>query len=590
MDPPLDDPFDGDEEAALRYAIALSLQDPKAPISPSTKEKPIELDSDGNEDNDLENGPKCPPTPKKSARLVHGDVVRPAPVIAHASAAPQAASSSSQPSGFAALGLDRKKMEEERLARAAKRKAPHDNETIGQRPQRPRIDSHPDGMLLSATARASASVHVPYPKGIVKKTWVSGYPRQDDIKIEEILQKDQLELAVLSSFQWDDDWLLSKVNIKKTKMICIAFASSEDHKTEMRANVPKDRIRFCFPPMMPAGSMHSKLQLLKFPNYLRIVIPTGNLVPYDWGEAGVMENMVFLIDLPATNDPENQLGVFGEELCYFLTASGLDESLVKSLSKYDFAETNQYRFIHTIGQSHVGEEWQRTGYCGLGRAVSSLGLATTSEIELDFVAASLGSVNSDLISAIYNAAQGDNGLKEYEKRATGSGKKKGTQNNGLGCPPGSFRIYFPSNETVIQSRGGKNSGGTICHRRKWWDLPTFPRELVHDCKSVRNGLLMHTKVLFVRHPSHGNAQASWAYLGSANLSESAWGRLVKDRASGKPKLNCRNWECGVLIPVEGAAAKSGWGAFEKTIPVPMVVPGEAYGKSKSKQPWFFLEN
>lgn len=46
------------------------------------------------------------------------------------------------------------------------------------------------------------------------------------------------------------------------------------------------------------------------------------------------------------------------------------------------------------------------GYCGLGRAVESLGLATTSEVELDFVVASLGSVNNDLISAIYNAAQG----------------------------------------------------------------------------------------------------------------------------------------------------------------------------------------
>jgi hypothetical protein len=76
------------------------------------------------------------------------------------------------------------------------------------------------------------------------------------------------------------------------------------------------------------------------------------------------------------------------------------------------------------GQSHVGEGWQRTGkashtsviwllpmimilgYCGLGQAVKSLGLATTSEVELDFVVASLGSVNNDLISAIYNAAQG----------------------------------------------------------------------------------------------------------------------------------------------------------------------------------------
>ena len=39
------------------------------------------------------------------------------------------------------------------------------------------------------------------------------------------------------------------------------------------------------------GAMHSKLQLLKYPEYLRIVIPTGNLVPYDWGESGVMENV-----------------------------------------------------------------------------------------------------------------------------------------------------------------------------------------------------------------------------------------------------------------------------------------------------------
>lgn len=39
------------------------------------------------------------------------------------------------------------------------------------------------------------------------------------------------------------------------------------------------------------GAMHSKLQLLKYPDYLRVVVPTANLVPYDWGETGVMENV-----------------------------------------------------------------------------------------------------------------------------------------------------------------------------------------------------------------------------------------------------------------------------------------------------------
>ena len=59
----------------------------------------------------------------------------------------------------------------------------------------------------------------------------------------------------------------------------------------MRANVPRDRIRFCFPPMQHMGSMHSKLMLLKYERYMRIVVPTGNLMSFDWGETGTLENV-----------------------------------------------------------------------------------------------------------------------------------------------------------------------------------------------------------------------------------------------------------------------------------------------------------
>lgn len=37
--------------------------------------------------------------------------------------------------------------------------------------------------------------------------------------------------------------------------------------------------------------MHSKLQLLAHPTHLRVVVPSANLTPYDWGETGVMENV-----------------------------------------------------------------------------------------------------------------------------------------------------------------------------------------------------------------------------------------------------------------------------------------------------------
>ncbi|KAI1495682.1 tyrosyl-DNA phosphodiesterase-domain-containing protein [Biscogniauxia marginata] len=628
MDGP--DPFNGDEEAALRYAIELSMQEAGMPQSASTSEKPTIVLSSDDEDDDLERGPTYPPTPKKAASPsnspMKGRVGEEKNVKVTSSELQHVpSSSSSQPvsgaaapnNGFSALGFDRKKMEEERLARIAKRKAPNSDQEAQNRRQRvkhgdePTITSATTSSIATGTtikpadskasgpkaAKGQPPQGLPYPKGVVKKTWARGYPRQDDIKIEEVFQKDELELAVLSSFQWDEEWMLSKLDIRRTKIMCIAFASSEAQQEEIRNNVPQKLIRFCFPPMMPAGAMHSKLQLLKYPTYLRIVVPSGNLVPYDWGETGVMENMVFLIDLPRIEESaarsSNNLTNFGEELSYFLKAQGLDESLVGSLTNYDFSETSRFRFVHTIGQIHV-DEWQRTGYCGLGRAVTSMGLNTSSEIELDFVVASLGSINMDLISALYNAAQGDNGLKEYERRTARGGKKKASADNGS-LLKGKCRVYFPSHNTVIQSRGGKNAGGTICVQSKWWDSATFPREIVHDCKSVRRGLLVHSKVMFVRHSRAAKLKASWAYVGSANLSESAWGRLVKDKASGRPKLNCRNWECGVLIPVPaGDTAEESHHAdltaFQSIVPVPVEVPGEAYGASASKRPWLFLDN
>lgn len=55
------------------------------------------------------------------------------------------------------------------------------------------------------------------------------------------------------------------------------------------------------------GAMHSKLQLLKYPEYLRIVIPTGNLVPYDWGEPGAMENVSSLMRQRNHDESANQI-------------------------------------------------------------------------------------------------------------------------------------------------------------------------------------------------------------------------------------------------------------------------------------------
>ena len=64
---------------------------------------------------------------------------------------------------------------------------------------------------------------------------------------------------------------------------------------------------------------------------------------------------------------------------------------------------------------------------------------------------------------------------------------------------------------------------------------------------------------------------------------------MKDKVTKGPKMNCRNWECGVLVKCpDGAKGESkgmGMDIFKGTVPVPMEWPGEEY---KGRKPWFFL--
>ena len=410
------------------------------------------------------------------------------------------------------LGLDRAAMERERLER--KRKA--EDCSIADRAlptKRTRVaaKSPVRNAIASQTAPQPSHSGLQFPSGVVKKTWALGFPREDDIKIEEVLQRSDLQLAVLSSFQWDIDWLFSKLDRKKTKAILVMQAKEDSTKDQYRQETAlMENLRLCFPPMPGNVScMHSKLMLLSHPTHLRIVVPTANLVPYDWGETGLMENSVFLIDLPRLANgkrmEESRLTPFGQELLYFCRAMGLQEEVSQSLRSFDFSTTEDYAFVHTIGGSHLGDDepWRRTGYSGLGRAVSQLRLNQPSgPLRIDFVASSLGSLNVEFLTALYLAAQGDDGTSELAWRNPKAAKhlsiaqkspdadREATQRSARE----DFKIYFPSDETVASSRVGPNGAGTICFQEKWFTSPKFPRAALLDCRSRRQGMLMHNKV------------------------------------------------------------------------------------------------
>lgn len=462
---------------------------------------------------------------------------------------------------------------------------------------------------LSQTASASTTLQ--YPNGVIKRTWAFGHARTgNDIKIEEVLEKSTLRIGVLSAFQWDTEWILSKINMAQSKLIFVMQAKEQALRDQMLKETEDMRqsLRLCFPPMDgQINCMHSKLMLLFHPTKLRVAVPSANLTNYDWGETSIMENSVFLIDLPRLPEGgkaiQTDLTPFAEELLHFLEKQGLDDDIREGLLKFDFSSTEHLAFVHTSGGASYGEEMQRTGFMGLNKAVNTLGLCTEADTQVDFVASSIGSLNDDILRVLHTAARGE--ASSYLAPKTSTKKSSQASSSTTTNVRDRFRIYFPTLETVAASTGGVNNGGTICLQRKWWEGNNdFPRPCFLDYQSIRTGLLSHNKILYARgHAKEGGGDVAWAYTGSANMSESAWGKLVWDAKRKEWKINCRNWECGVIMRVpeeklvkddngkkDAAADNTGkvvqMKSFEDVVGVPFHHPGRDFG---NREPWYFTE-
>ena len=415
------------------------------------------------------------------------------------------------------------------------------------------------------------------------------------------------------------EWLYSKINVDSTRLILIVGAKEELLKERWQHEKSKmPHLCVCFAPMeSPVQIMHAKLMLLFHPNYLRIVVTTANMMPHDWGETGVMENMVFLIDLPRifTNanlvekPQERMMTSFGMNLVKFLDAIGLYKQITQHLTNFDFSRTKDLAFVHSIGGVHVGQDepWRRTGFCGLGLAIRELSLDTLdgSPVSVDYVTSSLGATRPDFLQTLYMACQGDNGLTTYcwQHQITKSGEKLNRQVEfeakrvAYTDIYANLRIYYPLHQTVENSGGGTASGGTICFNGDFKSYPYQVKALMRDCQSRRLGLLMHNKLIFVSHLGHlSEPSPGWVYVGSANCSQSAWGKMTKDKQLGLPRLTCRNWECGMVIPMKKAVSVPkgidgninrnsdirGMSMSDGIIPVPMQILGMRY---RGRNPW-----
>lgn len=127
---------------------------------------------------------------------------------------------------------------------------------------------------------------------------------------------------------------------------------------------------------------------------------------------------------------------------------------------------------------------------------------------------------------------------------------------GCSVPP-VLKIFYPSVSDVKKAhQSAQDAASNIgCHTRPWDSTPQEIKRLFHHYESKDVGRLFHQKFILAYNPKDSEAPPYYVYIGSSNLSQSAWGALDKDNSKKSNEVTCKmkvvklaNFECGVIIP------------------------------------------
>ncbi|KAI7867646.1 tyrosyl-DNA phosphodiesterase I [Spinellus fusiger] len=289
------------------------------------------------------------------------------------------------------------------------------------------------------------------------------------------------------------------------------------------------------PPMMSNtyGVFHPKLMLLFREDSMRVVIGSANLEGYDYQS---IENVVFIQDFPKLSEclsSTNTLPPFAKELTNFLDKMQVPVSVKDAFLDYDFMLMmtwcdEQAHIVASVSGVFEGDEYQSYGHPRLAKVIKALGAVDPNRLPtVEMQTSSLGGMNSLYLHELYTSFCGIN---PYENT-----RRPQIQKN-ASLPP--ISIIYPSYNTVESSKLGQHGASTICLSKSSWKNPNFPKQVMCDAISYREGSLMHSKG--VVYPN--------VYL-SHNATRAAWGKRSLSRESKQPKISMSNWELGVVMPI-----------------------------------------
>ncbi|CAG8798290.1 8175_t:CDS:2 [Gigaspora margarita] len=228
-----------------------------------------------------------------------------------------------------------------------------------------------------------SSIEPKYLDGATKLTYVSGFDG-DYVKLEDLLQKVHLKNAFLSVLDVDWDWLLTK--LPENILIVIAKHWDSGQEAEGVYILPDTNILLVHPPLSNTqiGCFHAKLMLLFFDGWMRVVVASGNLIPYDWETS---ENVIFVQDFP------------------IVQATGFKNHIVNKLSQYDFSRAKAKLVASIPGEYKGIEDMKKYGHGRLCKVVQEV-CGQNENLILECQTSTIGSLNVDFLHEFYRSASG----------------------------------------------------------------------------------------------------------------------------------------------------------------------------------------
>ncbi|ETS77792.1 hypothetical protein PFICI_09854 [Pestalotiopsis fici W106-1] len=426
----------------------------------------------------------------------------------------------------------------------------------------------------SSTGKEPSTSNLKFPNGALRITRTEGRKKAKNcVGLEDLVDKQSLVSACIYSYFIADGDLLKYLPLSKTSNDVPIYIGRDvgydEHinggaaakaglqikgkATKKQLDVMESDIHRRYQDMYgknyhafnawAPGSAHTKILLLVYRSFLRLVITSCNMMDSDTVHG---DNHWYIHDIPrlTTRSQKMTATKFEQDLLSHLRSLRVPHTFIDSIEgQFDYSSV-RVQLITSVPGTWSGAKAEQHGLLRLRNAVNTLGLGlpkknSEGKLQIEVCAASIGKLNAKWLNGFHDCVLGKQDLTVARED----------------CQIPNLKIFYPTRGNFEDAHKSAQQGATNlgCHTKPWKSAHDDIKRLFHHYVSKDPGCLLHQKLIAVFNGRDRLKTLYFLYIGSANLSQSAWGALEDDKrgndaTSGTKLVKTTNLECGVLIP------------------------------------------